>query len=76
MQPRQGPRPELFRQACCIALNRANSEWYGLNPETDGARIRPVVWTGFDEGYLINRPGARKRTDDHGSRFARLEKES
>ena len=46
-------RDELFRAACRIAVEQGGftMAWIGLT-QTDGGKVRPVVWAGHDAGYL------------------------
>jgi diguanylate cyclase (GGDEF)-like protein/PAS domain S-box-containing protein len=60
-------RRELFREACRIAVQQGGFRmaWIGL-VERGAARATPLVWDGFDHGYLAAVNGAMGGEDDAG----------
>jgi diguanylate cyclase (GGDEF)-like protein/PAS domain S-box-containing protein len=60
-------RRELFREACRIAVQQGGFRmaWIGL-VERGAARATPLVWEGFDHGYLAAVNGATGGEDDAG----------
>jgi diguanylate cyclase (GGDEF)-like protein/PAS domain S-box-containing protein len=60
-------RRELFREACRIAVQQGGFRmaWVGL-VERGAARATPLVWEGFDHGYLAAVNSAMGGEDDAG----------
>jgi diguanylate cyclase (GGDEF)-like protein len=58
-------RRELFREACRIAVQQGGFRmaWIGL-VERGAARATPLVWEGFDHGYLAAVSGAAGGEED------------
>src|SRR5260221_2238565 len=70
-------RRELFREACRIAVQQGGFRmaWIGL-VERGAASAAPLVWEGFDHGYLAAVDGATGGEDDAGMVGAAIREKS